>query len=669
MRHSKFGVRMTAACLSWAVSSRLAWAEDETDVVVHGSSAEAPPKDRSLAGSVVRGDRLQAPGQETADLLRQQPGIGVTESGGHGSLSVASIRGATSAETPIYLGGIRLNDDVGGTADLSLVPLWFVHHIEIYRGNAPVEADQLGIGGAIFFEPRRPRGPEASVGVASGSFGDRGGWVRSGFGDATGGVLVGVHYQTATNDYPFVDDHGKRFDLSSAMLSHRSNADAATVDVWGLGTIAVGLRARIDTTINHVQRDQGLPGLSLFSTIAARASLQRDLAGVRATLPCGVARRCELILTTSLINSVAKYDDPLREVALGSTHTQLGGSRVEENIGAKWQALRTLEIVPYIGAAYDRLHVEEAGDAGREARRFAWRGSLLTHWAAASLVELRAVARITCENTDSLTGTSGFLFSKSPHSTSSGCDNAFPSLRLGAEIGSKSVRVLLNFSRYERTPTLGELYGISGSVRGNAALLPEKGTSGEIGLRASGPSRGMLRGFEVDVFGYARVVTDLVSYLRASQGYVVPFNVGRTRTFGLESLLSWNRLRWLLTSVAVTLLDPRDLGAAGGNGVLPFQSRLVFVPRVELRTSRVQSFRLKSASVACSYIYQTSRYYDAAGLVVIPEQGSLDADAMLEMPPLVFRMRVSNILDQTRFDLVGYPLPGRAAYASLEGRF
>ena len=143
------------------------------EVVVRGEKAPPPPKEPSMAGSVIREDRLRAPGLSAGDVLRTQPGVAVANTGGYGALSTASIRGATAAQTPVYLGGVRLNDDVGGTADLSLVPLWMLDRVEIYRSGAPLEADQLGIGGAIFFEPRFPRKPEAAVGATAGSFGER----------------------------------------------------------------------------------------------------------------------------------------------------------------------------------------------------------------------------------------------------------------------------------------------------------------------------------------------------------------------------------------------------------------------------------------------------------------------------------------------------------------
>ncbi len=99
---------------------------------------------------------LTRPGANAASVLSHVPGVQVSESGGSADPATASLRGATSAQTPVYLAGIRLNDDVTGSVDLSLIPVWMLGRAEIYRGNAPADSDRLGIGGAVYFEPRAP---------------------------------------------------------------------------------------------------------------------------------------------------------------------------------------------------------------------------------------------------------------------------------------------------------------------------------------------------------------------------------------------------------------------------------------------------------------------------------------------------------------------------------
>ena len=139
-----------ARCRTWAsgavllvlVAPRKARADEPIEIEVQGDPIGAPPKEPSVAGGVIRRERLNSPGLEAGDALRTQPGVAIFETGGYGSHSTASVRGATAAQTPVYLAGVRLNDDVGGTADLSTIPLWFLNRIEIYRSNAPLAGDQ-----------------------------------------------------------------------------------------------------------------------------------------------------------------------------------------------------------------------------------------------------------------------------------------------------------------------------------------------------------------------------------------------------------------------------------------------------------------------------------------------------------------------------------------------
>src|SRR5512142_2823709 len=137
-------------------------AEPDVEVLVPGTAVERSASgDVSAASTVLRREDLDSPGITAAAALTRVPGVQVQQTGSSSDLATASIRGTTSAQTPVYLAGIRLNDDLSGTADLSTVPVWMLDRVEIYRGNAPANAELLGIGGAVLFEPRYPRGNEA----------------------------------------------------------------------------------------------------------------------------------------------------------------------------------------------------------------------------------------------------------------------------------------------------------------------------------------------------------------------------------------------------------------------------------------------------------------------------------------------------------------------------
>jgi iron complex outermembrane receptor protein len=106
------------------------------------------------------------------------------------------------------------------------------------------------------------------------------------------------------------------------------------------------------------------------------------------------------------------------------------------------------------------------------------------------------------------------------------------------------------------------------------------------------------------------------------------------------------------------------------NDILPYHSRLIAAPGVRATTPDIDSRWLARASLGVQLVYQSNRYGDPAGQLVIPEQTSLDLDAALLLldRALWLKARVTDLLDAPRWDIVGFPLPGRSVFVSLEAR-
>jgi iron complex outermembrane receptor protein len=649
-RHSLFQLGLVAAALALGVP--IARADDASGIEdVRAPSSKAPRlTDPSVAGSVVDEKRLGAAGARTAELLREQPGVAVTDTGGYGALATATVRGATSAQTPVYLGGIRLNDDVGGTADLSLTPPWLLRRIEIYRGNAPLRADRLGIGGAIFLEPRVPRRTEAGAGALLGSFGAAGGFAWAGVGDRRAAALVGVRWEQARNDYPYLDDRGTAFEPSDDRTLRRTNADASTVDAWALGRAYVDA-AQIDLLANVVAREQGVPGIGLLPTLAVRSRVERELGGVTVKGRCAREDRCSIASTSSFLASRTTTTDPLGELFPGSPVVTFLGSRLEEALTLR------LDLSPRVTATFvargglERLSVRGAGpEVGGTRVRGA--PAALVEWAPGALLVLRGLALVDLEGTSADAGSTF---------------RALPSLRVGAQVGHGALVGLANLGRYARSPTLGELYGVTGAQRGNPTLAAEGGWTADVGGRwASAPSP--VAEVRAEAFVFARLADDLIAYRRSSFGYLTPYNVGAARVLGAELALAALFLRRIEATAALSLLDPRDTGPerTTTNDLLPFRSRLVFAPRVTVHSGRLARVGVDDASFGVGFLWQSGRVADPAGLVAIPAQGALDLEAGIAFRATQLRLRVANVTDAPRFDVVGYPLPGRSAYLSLE---
>jgi iron complex outermembrane receptor protein len=645
--------RAAGAVLAALCATSPALAEPSEVVVQAGPLARRGlSRDDSVAGTVIRGAPLRSPGAEAADVLRGLPGLTVVDTGGFGALSTASIRGATSAQTPVYLAGIRINDDVGGTADLSTLPLPLVDRVEVYRGHAPPQADRLAIGGALFFDPRRATRPGASAALSAGSFGLRGARASASAGaPASWGLIASLGAQQATNDYAYRDDRGTRFDASDDRTLLRRNADTSTRDLWLLGDARLSSSTRLTALAHAVRREQGVPGLGLLPTRAARAGLDRLLGAVRGEHRCP-EDRCELTLTTSALLSDAAFDDPLRELALDGVRQRSRGSRVEQSAFARAQPHERLALHGAVDLAVERL-AQSADDhpAASSSRRFS-RWALGGTWNVLGAAELIVLGALECN------GIEGAAL----------CDLPVEAGRLGARWRIENLELLIHAGRYGRAPTLGEHRGISATVRGNPALRPERGQIADAGLRHGGQVGGIP--VAVELFAFAQWISDLIVYQRSSLGYLRPYNVGTTRTVGLEAAAKAMPWRWVVVEVALTALDPRDTSAnrPGANELLPFRSRLQAAPAVAVRPGGWAEWGLDEVALEARYVHQSSRYGDASGQVVLPAQGSLD----LELTTLWWRRRLgvrargANVLDQPRRDVVGFPLPGRAFFASAE---
>jgi len=624
------------------------------EVTIRAEAIERPPKDTGVAGSVLRGESLHAAGMRASEALRNEPGVQVVETGGLGAPATASLRGATAADTPVYLAGMRLNDDVGGTADLSLVPLWMIDHAEIYRGNAPIEADRLGAGGAIFFEPRIPKRTTAGAGGMLGSYRAKSGFGYLGWKAGPFASLAGVSVEAADNDYSYVNDHGTLLDRSRDTVDRRTNADTHTLDGWAIARIDLGGGARIDALANAIRREQGVPSLALLPARAARGKTERALVSISARVPFGADREHVLEAKTSAIASRTAFHDPLYELFFPDL--VVTARRLEQSLSANLALGPALRLRPAGTVSFERLRRDPDDiPLARSHRAFARAATTLEADVTANLV-LRLLAAAECHETTRDDGRA--------------CDLFLPSGRIGAELGFSHFTLLANVGRYARVPTLGELFGVSGVIRGNANLDPEQGYTAELGVRAQIGRQVPLGGLALDAFGYVRVADDLIAYLRAAQGYVAPYNVGSARVVGAEVAMSAPLLSFLRFETALTLQDPRDTsrGRTTVNDILPFRSRLIVTPRLVAGTAFDEGSILRYLGGSAAFTYQSSRYVDPAGLGVIAEQGSLDlmGDAKWLDEHLTTRVRVSDVLDAPRTDIIGFPLPRRSVYVSAE---
>lgn len=607
-----------------------------------------------VSTSRVERERLASPGLRAGDVLRSEAGVQITESGGLGAPATASIRGATAAQTPIYLGGVRLNDLVGGVADLATLPLWLIERVDVYRGNAPLSADELGIGGAILFEPRRPGRDEAGAGATLGSFGTQAAFGYLAAANGEGAVLLGVSAERADNDYPFTDDRGTLFRPDDDVAARRRNADASLLDGWLLARLYAARNARLELLVNYAAREQGAPKLAQVPSESARSRLERALMALSARLYLDDARRQLLTLRTSVLSASSELSDPARELGTLSEQTLIGGRRVEQQALWELAAFDGLQAAVSASGSVERL-ARRDGDSESSASASTLRGAGRLQWGRERGLALFGLLGAECRATKPRGG---------------GCGEPTPVGRVGLGFRAASSTTYLTLSRYQRTPALGELYGAGVLVRGNSELEPELGLGVDLGTRLTQRVGDVAAHLETSLF--ARTARELVAYARTAQGYVVPLNVNAARVLGLELTAGALMFEHLGLHLSATLLDARDTTPDSRlrNDFLPFVSRLALAPRLVLTTGERAGRVLSRADLGVDFLYLSNRFADSAGLVLIPEQTTWGAQVAAGWwgGLLVTRARLANALNAPRFDVVGYPLPKRSMYLSAEVR-
>src|ERR1700675_2174980 len=93
------------------------------------------------------------------DVLREVPGVQVTQSGSPGSVTDVSIRGATPSQTLVLVDGVEVNAGATGSFDLANLTTDNLDRVEILRGAGGSLYGSQAIGGVVNVLSQEGDGP------------------------------------------------------------------------------------------------------------------------------------------------------------------------------------------------------------------------------------------------------------------------------------------------------------------------------------------------------------------------------------------------------------------------------------------------------------------------------------------------------------------------------
>jgi vitamin B12 transporter len=612
----------------------LAWGQSSSGPVVlppvtvplpPAPPAPESPAQRDPTGQSSVADVAERRGElfTTGGLVSQVPGALVNSSGGTGQSESISIRGASSGGVLVLLDGIPLNGG-GDIADLSLVPLAILERAEVLRGGAGARYGPLALGGVVNLVTRSAA--ESPSLFAEGGGGSFGTWQASlGASGATlGGTALGVLH-AAHSDGDFTYTYQPLVGVSGAVGQQLTRANNASTSGGGLvkGSWSVSGWA-VDALLEGNLVSRGLAGTEDNPTPDAHQDASRVLAAVRTqhTFQNGAALDLRL--------DVRRTTDDFSGAAFGSAGEQ----------DLLWQAGASANLSVTLGA-----HALTASASAGFALVSATAAS--PTWALTSLSlqdewllwqgRLSLVAAVRLDET-------GPFWAVSP--------------KLGVGVGLPAgFSAQANVGYGFRPPSFYELYLPTGTLGVNPNLQPEHSFYVD-GALAHGT-----RWSHASVGGFWTRYQDLITYEYYPPLSARPFNVGLADAWGLEAEARVQPWTWLEAAGAYTLQwteNLRDVASAFGKP-LPYRPRQLGTARVAggpswLRAhlevqgrSSVTVDRTASASLP-------GHVFVAAGVDVV---------LWNRTPRVTATVQVNNIFNVQGQDLDGYPLPGRAVFATL----
>jgi len=230
---------------------------------------------------------------------------------------------------------------------------------------------------------------------------------------------------------------------------------------------------------------------------------------------------------------------------------------------------------------------------------------------------------------------------------------------------SDQVSLRANLGRYGRLPSMLERYGNTGQLLGNPDLVPEKRYNADMGVHWARPGDRLRVSLDGALF--AVWANDLITF-RQTSGYFRPANLGRARVLGSEGSVAFEWARRFRAFGQVTYTDARDREDVSGSKdkQLPFRPRLRSYARPELENMPLGG-RWRWGLYADMDV-TGGNYLDPNNLVETKNRVLFGAGWQIAAPQWGLRLVASayNLANTPVVDLVGYPLPGRSVFLTLQ---
>ena len=610
------------------------------------------------------------------EYLAQTVGFHVRSTGGYGAYSSASVRGSSAQQVKVFLDGVPLHQAQSGAVNLADLPTVSISRIEVYRGYGPFDLSGSSLGGVVNLVTQRPG--EHGRGHLSLSYGSlstaKFGGSYSLSSRAWDFLALGS-FMSTDGDYDFLDDNGTPYTQSDDAVVKRVNNQLEEFEGLFKATGPLGGGTLVASSQFYF-RNQGLPGYSTVQSETEEMAKKYNLShlawhlrgrtgnGSRMELGLYYLYQIDHFADGRLVASGGKPDERNRTASFGGT------CRWGLSLPALRQSIRGL--VAFTSESFRPDEMDETTVYGETQTRntlaVSMEDEVFVYGNRLRLVPALRFETYTDRTTpfESVRADMSVYFrsmseEKIRHSETTG--------RVGLVFKpGAGFTIKANYGKYQRIPSLMELFGYRGMVIPNVGLRPETGINRDIGVRWD-KAFGEGRSISIEGTYFESDVDDLIMYTylqwaRAAQAV----NINSAEIEGNEFSISAGSLFGFAFTGNLTRLRAIDTGPVSyTNGkYLPNRPELEAYARLTWDGYRVSAFY--------EFDYVSGNYWNAYNGVAPNNKGPLfdirrfhGAGVTLPtgLPRTVFTLEVKNITDERVEDIMGYPLPGRSVFGTL----
>lgn len=602
--------------------------------------------------------------ESVADAVGDTVGVSVRRYGGLGAFSTLSIRGSSANQVSVYLDGVPLSRAHNEVVNLADLPLDSLERIEVYRGTTPLSLGAAGIGGIVNLIPKAPsQTPYTHATAGYGSFTTRkfalthmqlaGGFQT--FANVTMMGSAGNFRFRSDNDTPL-----NPFDDREVTRVHNSFDSVAALfrarRTWGNAS-------HLDLLQETFWKTAELPGRGANPSLHATSERLRLLQAVRWRTGGWPGNNTDTMVQGFVTFERSFFRDPFGELGAGQQQrrddTLVGGGNA--SVTSYLTSTQVLSwFVETSGEAF--LPENSAVNAPVEPEASRWRATAgVQHQWSLWHDRLRAVPTLRFEWLRDRSSSAFRDFGRQLPRIAR--DEGLWNPMLGLEWNvTEGFSVRGNLARVERAPNFTELFGNTGSVIGNPALVPERAWNRDLGVRFER----MFPDLDLRLAGeYAYFNNDvdrLIVFVQRSAAIFKPENIGRARLRGHEAGMRWEwRQRWLLDT-NLTWQEPENRSPAAG-GIylgkrLPGRPRTEWYLRASSRYGRITPYYELN--------YVSGNFLDQANFDRVPSRTIHTVGLTAQVAwGFAVGLQARNLTDNQVSDVGGFPLPGRALFATV----